>query len=140
MKIRLNLGIIAIYMIMVLLIITGCSASTDVPQPQNQLSDESITIEGVTISDTQITVHGKSSLPDESCVNTELLAEDAPLAWWPGNTCVDVKQGKWELNVPMNGKTLQTGTKYVIRAYQQGNQNTAATFVFDMSGPPLPPE
>jgi len=42
----------------------------------------------------------------------------------------------WTLNVPLERKMLQTGTQYVIQAYQQGQQYPVATFAFDTSGPP----
>jgi hypothetical protein len=139
MKTKLNSGIIAICTIIVVLI-AGCSSSAGVSQASNQPSSKSITIEGVTVSDTQIAFHGKSTLPDETCVNTELLADGIPLAWWPGKTCVDLKQGKWELKISLDDNRLQAGTQYVLHAYQHSNPNNTATLAFDISGPPLPSE
>ena len=141
MKSRLlNKGITAIYIIMVILFIVGCSSFTGISQTPDQPSNESVTIEGVTVSDTQITFHGKSTLPDGACINTKLLADDTPLAWWPGDTCVDIQQGKWELKVSLEDNMLQAETQYVLHAYQRGNKNVPATFAFDLSGPPMPSE
>jgi hypothetical protein len=47
---------------------------------------------------------------------------------------------QWELKVPLKDNMSQAGTQYVIHAYQRGNQYVAATFAFDISGPPLPSE
>jgi len=135
-----NTGKLAFYMILVVLFIAGCSESTSVSQSSNQPTNESITIEGVTVSDTQITFHGKSTLPEETCVITELLADDAPISWWPSDTCSYSKQGEWEFKVSLEGNVLQTGTQYVLHAYPRGNQNISATFAFDLGGPPVPSE
>jgi archaellum component FlaF (FlaF/FlaG flagellin family) len=107
---------------------------------ENQSSNDQVTINGVTISDTQIIIRGSSTLPDGSCVNTELLADGTPLSWWPGDTCISVEQGEWELKIPIEEKKLQAGTEFVLHAYQHGDQYPAATIVFDISGPPLPTE
>jgi hypothetical protein len=129
-----------ITLVMMLLLISSCSASVDAPQSSNEPSGKSVVIEGVTVSTTQISLHGKSSLPDTACIKTELLAEGSALSWWPVDKCVKVSQGTWTLNVPLEGKSLQTGTQYVIQAYQKGNQNPDAIFAFGTSGPPQPPE
>jgi hypothetical protein len=140
LKTTLDSEIKKIIVVMALLLISGCSVFTNIHQSPNQPSGKSVTIEGVTISDTQISLHGKSNLPDTACINTMLLADGSALPWWPADKCTDVSQGTWTLNVPLEGKTLQTGTQYVIQAYQQGNQNPLATFAFDTSGPPQPSE
>lgn len=140
MKPMLNSGMKVIIVVMALLLISGCSVSTHVPRSSDQPSDESVTIEGVTVSDAQVSLHGKSNLPDTACINTRLLADGSALSWWPADKCVKVSQGTWTLNVPLEGKTLQTGTQYVIQAYQQGHQNPLTTFAFDTSGPPQPSE
>lgn len=129
-----------ITLVMALLLISSCSASGDTTQSPSESSGDSVTIEGVTVSEARITLHGKSSLPDTDCINTKLIADGAPISWWPADTCVVLSQGTWTLNVPLEGKTLQTGTQYVIQAYQQGHQNPEATLAFDTSGPPQPPE
>jgi hypothetical protein len=139
MKTKLNSGIIVICTIIVALI-AGCSSSVGVSQAPDQPSNGSITVEGVTVSDTQITFHGKSTLPDETCINTELLADGIPLEWWPGDTCVDLSQGKWEFRVLLEGKALQAGTQYVLHAYQHDHPNNTANLAFDVGGPPPPSE
>jgi hypothetical protein len=129
-----------ISLVMTLLLISSCSASGDTTQSPTKSSGESVVIEGVTVSDAQISLHGKSSLPDTACLTTRLLADGSALPWWPADKCIKVSQGTWTLNIPLEGKSLQTGTQYVIQAYQKGNQKPDATFAFDTSGPPQPSE
>ena len=100
-----------------------------------------IAIEGVTVSDAQVVVHGKSTLPEGACVSTELWADGVPLPWWPVDACAPVRQGTWELVVPLEaGQALQPSVQYVVRAYQPGGPNIVATFPFDLDAPPAPEE
>jgi len=58
-----------------------------VPDEEGQPSNGRITIEGVEASDAQVIVRGTSTLPDGTCVSTELWADGAPLTWWPAEAC-----------------------------------------------------
>jgi hypothetical protein len=140
LKTKFYSGMKIITLVMTLLLISSCSTSRDVPQSPTKSSGESVVIEGVTVSDAQISLHGKSSLPDTACLTTRLLADGSALPWWPDEKCIEVSQGTWKFNVSLEGKSLRTGTQYVIQAFKQGNQNPAATLAFDTSGPPQPSE
>jgi hypothetical protein len=98
-----------------------------------------ITIEGVKVTVAQVVVRGKSTLPDGTCVSTELWADGTLQTWWPAEACAPVTQGAWELLVPLDAEqVLQPGVQYMVRAYQPGGPNIVATFPFDLDGPPTP--
>lgn len=99
-----------------------------------------ITIEGVEVTAAQVVVRGKSTLPDGTCVSTELWADGALQTWWPTDACAPIEQGAWELVVPLEtGQALQPGVQYMVRAYQPGGPDIVNTFPFDLDGPPTPP-
>ncbi len=98
-----------------------------------------VVIEGVQVSGAQVVVRGTSTLPDGTCINTELWADGAPQTWWPTDACATVQQGAWELAVPLEaGRALQAGVQYMVRAYQPGGPDIVATFPFDLDSPPAP--
>jgi hypothetical protein len=108
-----------------------------VPEAQNAPPDARITIESVEVIATQVIVQGSSNLPAETCVNVELWADGVQQAWWPTDTCVPVKQGNWRLVVVLESEqALQPDVQYMVRAYQPGGPDIAATFPFDLSAPP----
>ena len=109
-----------------------------VPGEEDRPHDGSISIKSVTVSDTQINVLGKSTLPDGTCVSTELWADGQLLPWWPEDACAAVRQGAWELVFPLEGETLQTDVQYVLHAYGPDDPQVVATFPFDLQGPPNP--
>jgi hypothetical protein len=103
----------------------------------------SITIEGVQVNaDEQIIVRGQSTLPDGTCLGSELWADGEPEAWWPGDVCVPVEHGTWQMVVRlgMNGtpEQLDPAAQYMLRAFQQNGPDIVAVFAFDLSGPPAP--
>jgi len=96
-----------------------------------------ITIEGVEVTDAQVIVRGQSTLPDGTCLGTELWADGALQTWWPVDACAAIRQGAWELVVPLGaGQVLEPGVQYMVRAYQPGGPSIVATFPFDLDGPP----
>ena len=63
----------------------------------------SISIQGVRVDFGlgQIAFSGQSTLPDGTCLHTQLFADGEPVAWWPAETCVPVQGGAWEIQVPL---------------------------------------
>jgi len=111
-----------------------------VPAEEGQAPSGRITVEGVEVSETTVTVRGKSTLPDGACVSAELWADGVPQAWWPVDVCAPVRQGAWELVTPLpEGEALRPGVQYMVRAYQPGGPNIVATFPFNLDAPPMPP-
>ncbi|MGD1994207.1 MAG: hypothetical protein PVI59_13525 [Anaerolineae bacterium] len=110
------------------------------PAEEGQPPGDRITVDGVEVNEAQVAVRGTSTLPDDACVSTELWADGAPLLWWLTDACAPVKQGAWELIVPLEQEqALQPGVQYMVRAYQPGGPNIVSTFPFDLDGPPMPP-
>lgn len=103
----------------------------------------SITIEGVQVTaGEQVVVHGQSTLPDATCLGSELWAEGDLQAWWPGETCVPVQDGVWQMIVPLGtGEVpveLDPAAQYMLRVFQQNGPDIVSVFAFDLSGPPTP--
>jgi hypothetical protein len=99
-----------------------------------------IAVEGVQVTDDAVVVRGTSTLPEGTCVNTELWADGLLQTWWPSDACAPVQNGTWELMVPLDpGQRLEPGVQYMVRAYQPGGPNVVSTFPFDLGGPPTPP-
>jgi hypothetical protein len=110
-----------------------------VPSEEGQTPSGRITIEGVEVSDEQVIIHGTSTLPDGTRLSTELWADGAMQTWWSTDACAPIRQGAWELVVPLEaGQALEPGVQYMVRAYQPGGPNIVATFPFDLDGPPSP--
>lgn len=99
-----------------------------------------IAIEGVEVTAAHVAVRGRSTLPDGTCVSTELWADGVQQTWWPADACAPIEQGAWEIVVPLEaGQTLQPGVQYMVRAYQPGGPDIVTTFPFDLDSPPVPP-
>ena len=143
--------LIALCMTIVVLLCAGCGKSTNVaktpsadelaaaPDKQGLPSNSYITIGGITASDSEIRIHGKSNLQNGACINTELWSNDTKLPWWPDGKCITVNQGIWELTVPLVSEKLKPDVQYVVYAYQPGSQQNDVTLAFDISGPQMPP-
>ncbi len=102
-----------------------------------------ITIESVqVVSGQQVTFEGKSTLPQDTCVQTQLLADGDPVAWWPADTWVTVQDGTWQFTVPLGeGETpekLDPSVQYRLHAWQQDDPSVESVFWFDLAGPPAP--
>jgi hypothetical protein len=101
----------------------------------------SITIQGVQVTaGEQIVVHGRSTLPDGTCLGSELWADGELQSWWPGGACVPVEDGRWQMVVRLGeGEVpaeLDRSAQYMLRAYQQNGPDVTAVFAFDLAGPP----
>ena len=101
----------------------------------------SITIQGVQMTASeQIVVHGRSTLPDGTCLGSELWADGENQAWWPGSACVPVEDGRWQMVVRLGEDEvpaeLDRSAQYMLRAYQQNGPDVTAVIAFDLAGPP----
>ena len=141
--------LIVLLMTIVILLSSGCTLTnaTQTPSveelaaaPDNHGSPSNsyITIGGITASDSEIGIRGKSSLQNGACINTELWSDDTKLSWWPDEKCITVNQGIWELTVPLISEKLKPDVQYVVHAYQPGSHQSDVTFAFDISGPQIP--
>lgn len=81
-----------------------------------------VIIDQVQVSPGQgIYVQGSSTLPNGECVQTELLADQQPVAWWPRDTCIQIDGGQWEILAALgkNGapEMLNPSSHYAIQAW-----------------------
>lgn len=88
-------------------------------------------------------VHGQSMLPVGDCVQTELLADNKPVIWWPRDVCIQEDAGQWEILVALgqNGAPakLDPKVKYEIHAWWPSQPEKVSTrFPFDLNSPPPP--
>jgi hypothetical protein len=102
-----------------------------------------ITVDGVQVTaGEQIDVQGQSTLPDDTCLGSELWADGEVQAWWPGEICVPVQDGVWQMNVPLGANEvpaeLDPMAQYVLRVFQQNGPDIVSVFAFDLSGPSTP--
>jgi hypothetical protein len=119
-------------------------APTEEQVPQEEAAPQgSITIEGVQVTaGKQVVVHGTSTLPDGTCLGSELWADGELQPWWPGDDCVVVENGAWQRVVRLGSDgtpaELDPAAQYMLRVFQQNGPNIVAVFPFDLSGPPPP--
>lgn len=109
--------------------------------PEGQTPSGSITIEGVQVTaGEKVTVHGQTTLPDGTCLGSELWADGELQEWWPGQICVPVQGGAWQIAVRLGAgrvpADLDPSAQYMLRVYQQGGADIVAVFAFDLSAPP----
>jgi hypothetical protein len=113
-----------------------------VPETEaDQSTTGNISIEQVQVTaGERIVVHGRSSIPEEACLKTELWANGAQQTWWPVDYCVPVAKGEWRLVVPLATGSRPTELNpladYLVRAVVEGRADVEAEFPFDLAGPP----
>jgi hypothetical protein len=113
-----------------------------VPDDEGQPPTGRITIKGVQVSSEQVIVHGQSTLPNGTCLGTELWADGELQTWWPTDACARVQDGAWQLAVPLGAEgapnELDPTAQYMLRAWLPGGPNIVSVFAFDLAGPPTP--
>jgi hypothetical protein len=91
----------------------------------------------------QFTLAGKSTLPDGTCLHTQLFCQDEPLSWWPADTCVTVQGGAWRISVSLQerGAPYERPPEgdYTLVAYQEGRRIASDVFAIENGGPYVPP-
>jgi hypothetical protein len=100
---------------------------------------------GITIDRVQVNqgagiyVAGRSTLPDGECVQTELLADEKVLEWWPREVCVEIASRRWEILAALGRQgapeRLDPNAAYEIHAWNpKAPTNTSTRFPFDLNG------
>lgn len=135
---RTSLIILSVFFFLSVSACTRSASQNPVQTPTG--SQESITVRQVQVIDgTGIYVTGQSTLADKECVQTELLVDQKPAAWWP-DVCIEVASGQWELLVGLgkNGAPaqLKAGSSYVLHAWWPKQPAQSSThFPFDLDRP-----
>jgi len=122
-------------------LLVSCGARLE--SQEGSVPQGSITVEGVQVTaGEQIAVQGQSTLPDGTCLGSELRADGELQTWWPGDTCVAVEGGAWQMVVPLGASgipaQLDPSAEYVLRVFQQNSTDVVTVFAFDLAGPPIP--
>lgn len=114
-------------------ILTGCALPAK--RPTDVLS-----IDRVRVDAEQVLVSGPSSLPDGTCILTELRADGQLAEWWPATTCATVDNGEWQIIVSLgqgdSPTKLEADVLYEVHARQQGHAPAEPAFPFELSSPP----
>jgi hypothetical protein len=109
------------------------------PEDAGKPPEGSITIESVQVDGEQVTVRGRSTLPDGTCLGSELWAGGELAAWWPDEACARVDRGAWQLVVPLGvgqaPAALDPDVQYMLRAFLPGGPNIVSVFAFDLARP-----
>jgi hypothetical protein len=117
-------------------------APTPTPTVVSTGRPDRIVISGVSVRYRDaIVIKGGSTLPDGSCILTRLLTEDEPVAWWPDQTCAEVRNGGWLLVVELTeegvSRELSEDVEYVIAAWSKDDPAVEAEpFPLDLQPPP----
>jgi hypothetical protein len=120
-----------------MLFLVACGKLGTPQEPRRRITVYSARV----VPGSHIEFKGQSTLSNNTCLQTQLLADDAPLAWWPKETCVLVKNGAWQVSVNFGEKgvpqELSRGKQYILHVWERSNPWVEAEpFWFDLSGPP----
>jgi hypothetical protein len=83
----------------------------------------------------QIVLSGKSSLPNGTCLHTQLFTGRKPEAWWPTFACASVQDGAWQMLVPLScggaPDELDQTLQYTLCAWMRGDPTTQSVLEVD---------
>jgi hypothetical protein len=123
---------------------------TPSPTPTTQVDSagrpDRIVVSGVSVRYRDaIVVKGGSTLPDGSCILTQLSQVDLLVDWWPSQTCGEVQNGGWLLVVELMGEDgpleLSEELEYAVTAWSEDDPAIESEpFYFDLQPPPTPDE
>ncbi|MFP4344389.1 MAG: hypothetical protein ACLFU8_06845 [Anaerolineales bacterium] len=151
----MQLRLFTVPILALLLLTAGCALPTLsrrelTPSPTTATEVQgSIEIRGVRVdlNSGDFTFNGRTTLPEETCIQTTLLGDDVPLPWWPTERCAERQEdGTWAFSASAPAPEVldATGTPEVM--YELWAEAPAlpqvepAVFQFDFYGPPAPPE
>lgn len=74
---------------------------------------------------------GRTTLPNNSCIQTQLLANGELVDWWPVDQCASLWRGRWKMIAPLYAKKLTPGVTYSLHAWlrEVPTTETVAEFV-----------
>lgn len=81
---------------------------------------------------------GRTTLPDGTILRSQLYEGNKPVAWWPADRNIQVKDGRWQitLHTEETGETLDrlllAGPTYSFTVWEKDNPSVAATIHFDL--------
>lgn len=128
-------------LIAALLLSAACRAQVTTQEPQGRIVVKSVEV--VPLS--HIEFEGQTTLPNGSCLLTQLSADETPETWWPADVCGVVESGQWHVRAQLGNdeapQELSAEKQYALRVWQRGDPSVEAEpFWFDLSAPPAPEE
>ena len=88
----------------------------------------------------RIIFRGSSSLPNDTCLRTQLYLSEEPIDWWPADQCAAVQNSRWQMAVSLGeGEApaeLDATKSYGLLVWQRDNPAVESEiFFFDIAGP-----
>jgi hypothetical protein len=119
----------------------ACCGGIEAPHTPSIGNGKEIQVRSVRVeSGRAISVSGLSTLPEDTCIHTQLHADGTPVDWWPNNRCATIADESWELTVALGQagapEGLDPGVEYVVHAWQEGAPAVETRFPFDLAAPP----
>ena len=97
-----------------------------------------IAVTSVQAEDETARFAGTSTLPEGTCLQTQLFAEGVPESWWPIDTCVPVTEGTWAIEVALD-MPLDHARDYTFRAWAFDNPAIQSeSYWVQVVAPPAP--
>ncbi len=85
-----------------------------------------------------IAFSGRTQLSDGTLLNAQLYEEVSPVAWWPSDSDIEVKEGKWGLSLHLGEiglrHDLSVGPVYTFTIWEKWHPSVATTAWFDLLG------
>ncbi len=100
-----------------------------------------IIVQSVDVSPgSRIVFSGESSVPDGSCLYTQLYMDGEIQDWWPADTCAQVQNGFWKIEVQLAVREapleLSSQATFSLRVWSRDTPSIESEeFFFDLSGP-----
>ena len=137
MRYRAMVGIILALTVLSL----ACCGGTETPDAAGLGVADEIQVRSVRVEAGQaISVSGRSTLPEDACIHTQLHADGTPVDWWPDDQCATIEDADWEITVPLGQagapEELDPAVEYVVRAWREGAPTVETRFPFDLAPPP----
>lgn len=123
------------------LLLSGCGTPTTPTETEAPGLTGTIETTGIQIDQQQVIATGWTTLPEGTCIQTQLYADEEPVPWWPTATCADLQASEWQtvVNLDKAGAldALDHSAQYVLHAWSSTDPNIKAEpFYFDLIGPP----
>ena len=125
-------------------VVTGRAQADAAPEPvgPSPAPDRSIEVSRVRVTGDHITFTGRVRPAIPQCVQTQLLADGEPEAWWPADACANNDEGRWTMAVPLGvdraPEAPDPAVQYVLRARLRDEPAVLTEFWFDLAPPPAP--
>jgi hypothetical protein len=116
--------------------------STTLVEPAGR--PERIVVSGVSVRyQDAIVLKGGTTLPDGSCILTQLIEDDSLVDWWPSQTCAEAQNSGWLLVVDLASEDvpqeLSEELEYAVIAWSEEDPEIESEpFHFNLQPPPTP--